>query len=69
MGGGGYAIYEVVPRAWTLFFAEMVERPELAADLNDASSVEPAEEAQERVWASLRQDMLTLGEVHGLDFS
>jgi len=25
LGGGGYAIYEVVPRAWTLLFAEMVE--------------------------------------------
>src|SRR5713226_1976 len=37
LGGGGYAIYEVVPRAWTLFFAEMVERPDLAEDLNDAS--------------------------------
>jgi hypothetical protein len=47
----------------------MVERPDLAADLNDASSVEPAAEAQERVWASLRRDLLTLGEVHGLDFS
>jgi acetoin utilization protein AcuC len=69
LGGGGYAIYEVVPRAWTLFFAEMVERPDLAADLNDASSVEPAAEAQERVWASLRRDLRTLGEVHGLDFS
>lgn len=68
LGGGGYAIYEVVPRAWTLFFAEMVERPDLAADLNDPSSVVPAEEAQERVWASLRQDLRTLGEVHGLDF-
>jgi acetoin utilization protein AcuC len=68
LGGGGYAIYEVVPRAWTLFFAEMVERPDLAADLNDASSVVPAEEAQERVWASLRQDLRALGEVHGLDF-
>ncbi len=68
LGGGGYAIYEVVPRAWTLFFAEMVERPDLAADLNDASSVIPAEEAQERVWASLRQNLRTLGEVHGLDF-
>ncbi len=68
LGGGGYAIYEVVPRAWTLLFAEMVERPDLAADLNDASGVIPAEEAQERVWASLRQDLRTLGEVHGLDF-
>jgi acetoin utilization protein AcuC len=68
LGGGGYAIYEVVPRAWTLLFAEMVERPDLAADLNDASSVVPAAEAQERVWASLRKDLRALGEVHGLDF-
>jgi acetoin utilization protein AcuC len=69
LGGGGYAIYEVVPRAWTLFFAEMVERPDLAADLNDASSAMPGADAQERVWASLRKDLRTLGEVHGLDFS
>jgi len=69
LGGGGYAIYEVVPRAWTLFFAEMVERPDLAADLNDPSSAVPGADAQERVWASLRKDLLTLGEVHGLDFS
>ena len=41
LGGGGYAIYEVVPRAWTLFFAEMVERPDLAADLNDPAGVIP----------------------------
>ena len=69
LGGGGYAIYEVVPRAWTLLFAEMVERPDMVADLNDASTVVPAEDAQERVWASLRKDLRTLGEVHGLDFS
>jgi acetoin utilization protein AcuC len=68
LGGGGYAIYEVVPRAWTLFFAEMVERPDLAADINDPSSVIPGAEAQERVWASLRKDMGRLGEVHGIDF-
>jgi len=68
LGGGGYAIYEVVPRAWTLFFAEMVERPELAADLDDPSSVIPGAEAQERVWEALRKDLRTLGEVHGLDF-
>jgi acetoin utilization protein AcuC len=67
LGGGGYAIYEVVPRAWTLFFAEMVERPDLAADLNDAASAIPAAEVQERVWASLRKDLKTLGEVHGLE--
>jgi acetoin utilization protein AcuC len=69
LGGGGYAIYEVVPRAWTLFFAEMVERPDLAADVNDPASAVPRAEVQERVWASLRKDLLTLGEVHGMDFS
>ena len=67
LGGGGYAIYEVVPRAWTLLFAEMVERADLAADVNDQSSVVPAEEAQERVWAALRKDLARLGEVHGMD--
>jgi len=68
LGGGGYAIYEVVPRAWTLLFAEMVERRGLAAAINDPSSVVPAEEAQERVWAALRKDLAHLGEVHGIDF-
>ena len=68
LGGGGYAIYEVVPRAWTLFFAEMVERPDLAADINDPSSVIPGDEAQELVWATLRKDLRRLGEVHGIDF-
>jgi hypothetical protein len=46
----------------------MVERPDLAADLNDPSSAIPAAEVQERVRASLRADLKTLGEVHGLDF-
>ena len=68
LGGGGYAIREVVPRAWTLFFAEMVERPDLAADINDPSSVVPGEEAQERVWTSLRNDLGKLGLVQGIDF-
>jgi len=68
LGGGGYAIYEVVPRAWTLFFAEMVERPDLAEDLNDPLNVVPGEETQERVWTALRKDLRALGEVHGLDF-
>lgn len=68
LGGGGYAIYEVVPRAWTLLFAEMVERPDLAAEVDDPSSVEPGEEAQERVWKTLRTDLEHLGEVHGMDF-
>ena len=69
LGGGGYAIYEVVPRAWTLFFAEMVERPDLAADVNDPASAVPRPEVQARVWASLRKDLLTLGDVHGMHFS
>ena len=68
LGGGGYAIYEVVPRAWTLLFAEMVERPDLVADINDPSSVVPDAGAQERVWAALRQDLTHLGEVQGIDF-
>jgi hypothetical protein len=46
----------------------MVERPDLAADLNDASSVSPAAEAQERVWRALRRDLKALGEVHGFPF-
>jgi len=68
LGGGGYAIREVVPRAWTLFFAEMVERPDLAAHVNDASMVTPAQESQVGVWAALRRDLGRLGEVHGIDF-
>ena len=69
LGGGGYAIYEVVPRAWTLLFAEMVERPDLAADVNDPAAVVPDAQAQERVWTALRRDLRVLGEVHGIDFS
>jgi acetoin utilization protein AcuC len=68
LGGGGYAIREVVPRAWTLLFAEMVERPDLAADVNDPSSVVPEAAAQERVWTALRRDLTHLGEVHGMEF-
>jgi len=68
LGGGGYAIREVVPRAWTLLFAEMVERPDLAAEVNDTSSVVPESSAQERVWAALRRDLAQLGEVHGIEF-
>ncbi len=67
LGGGGYAIYEVVPRAWTLLFAEMVEHPELAAGVDDPATVIPSEEAQERVWNALRNDLRRLGEVHGLE--
>jgi acetoin utilization protein AcuC len=68
LGGGGYAIREVVPRAWTLLFAEMVERPDLAADVDDPTTVVPAREAQERVWTSLRKDLDSLGKAHGMDF-
>ena len=68
LGGGGYAIREVVPRAWTLFFAEMVERPDLAESVDDPDTVVPAVEAQARVWSALRQDLDRLGEAHGIDF-
>jgi len=68
LGGGGYAIYEVVPRAWTLLFAEMVERPDLAAAVDDPATVVPGKEAQERVWNALRNDLRRLGEVHRMDF-
>jgi acetoin utilization protein AcuC len=67
LGGGGYAIREVVPRAWTLLFAEMVEHPELAEAINDPATVVPAPEAQERVWAALQKDLSRLAEVHGLE--
>ena len=67
LGGGGYAVYEVVPRAWTLLFAEMVERPDLAADTNDPTTVVPGNEAQERVWSALKRDLSRLGEIHGLE--
>jgi acetoin utilization protein AcuC len=56
-GGGGYAIREVVPRAWTLLFAEMVERPELAASLIDSETFPPPADAQERVWMALEEDL------------
>ncbi len=68
LGGGGYAVQEVVPRAWTLLFAEMVERRDLAAAVNDTSSVVPEAEARDRVWSSVRNELRRLGEVHGLDF-
>jgi acetoin utilization protein AcuC len=59
-GGGGYAIREVVPRAWTLLFAEMVERPELAERLIDPAPFAPAPEAQERVWGQLAVELGSL---------
>ena len=56
-GGGGYAIREVVPRAWALLFAEMVEHPELAVSLVDPEPFLPEEVAQGRVWAFLERDL------------
>ena len=61
-GGGGYAIREVVPRAWTLLFAEMVEHPELADGLVDAQPFAPPQGAQERVWAALEGDLRALSD-------
>jgi acetoin utilization protein AcuC len=59
-GGGGYAVREVVPRAWTLLFAEMVEHPEAAADLVDAERYAPEAAARERVWSLLERDVAAL---------
>jgi acetoin utilization protein AcuC len=61
-GGGGYAIREVVPRAWSLLFAEMVERPDLARGLIDPEPFPPGPEAQARVWAFLDRDLRQLSE-------
>jgi acetoin utilization protein AcuC len=61
-GGGGYAIREVVPRAWSLLFAEMVERPDLARGLIDPEPFTPGPEAQARVWAFLERDIRQLSE-------
>jgi acetoin utilization protein AcuC len=60
-GGGGYAIREVVPRAWTLLFAEMVEQPALAASLVDTEQYVPEPVARERVWTFLGRDVSSLG--------
>ncbi|MDP9247520.1 MAG: acetoin utilization protein AcuC [Candidatus Dormibacteraeota bacterium] len=61
-GGGGYAIREVVPRAWSLLFAEMVERPDLARGLIDPEPFTPGPEAQARVWAFLDRDLQQLSQ-------
>ena len=68
LGGGGYAVREVVPRAWTLLFAEMVERPELATKVDDPNEVVPGPEAQQRVWRALRKDLDALSQIHGMQF-
>ena len=65
-GGGGYAVREVVPRAWTLLFAEMVEQPELAADLVDEQRYVPQPEARERVWSGLQRDVRMLSAELGM---
>jgi acetoin utilization protein AcuC len=59
-GGGGYAVREVVPRAWTLLFAEMVEQPSVAAGLVDAERYVPVPVARDRVWAMLERDLGSL---------
>ncbi|MBO0706542.1 MAG: acetoin utilization protein AcuC, partial [Candidatus Dormibacteraeota bacterium] len=60
LGGGGYAIREVVPRAWTLLFAEMVEHRDLANGLLDPDPYLPEAAAQERVWSLLDRDVADL---------
>lgn len=66
LGGGGYAVREVVPRAWTLLFAEMVEQPELAAGpCLDPAPYVPRPEAQERAWAFLERDLKQLATALG----
>ena len=68
-GGGGYAVREVVPRAWTLLFAEMVERPSVAAGLVDAERYVPEPVARDRVWAMLERDLGSLARELELDLS
>src|SRR5207245_1721735 len=65
-GGGGYAVREVVPRAWSLLFAEMVEQPQLAAEMLDPTTYPPEPQTQEHVWAMLNRDVRRLREVHNL---
>src|SRR5256885_8144801 len=67
LGGGGDAVYEGGARAWAPPFPEVVQHPELAAEVDDAATVIPSQEAQERVWNALRNDLRRLGEVHGME--
>jgi acetoin utilization protein AcuC len=60
LGGGGYAVEEVVPRAWTLLFAEMVGHPELAAAQLDPEAFPPVPEAQERIWPAVEHSIRAL---------
>src|SRR5215471_5892537 len=66
-GGGGYAVREVVPRAWTLLFAEMVERPDVAAGLIDAERQVPEPAARDRIWSLLERDLSSLSRELGAD--
>jgi acetoin utilization protein AcuC len=68
-GGGGYAVREVVPRAWTLLFAEMVERPEAAAGLIDAERYAPEPAARDRVWTMLERDVRDLSRELGVELT
>jgi acetoin utilization protein AcuC len=68
-GGGGYAVTEVVPRAWTLLFAEMVEHPELAVGLIDSEPFLPEAAAQQRVWTYLEKDTDELGRILDVNVS
>ncbi|HEY8642324.1 MAG TPA: acetoin utilization protein AcuC [Candidatus Dormibacteraeota bacterium] len=69
LGGGGYAIREVVPRAWTLLFSEMVEHPELAEVCLDEAAFPPHEDAQRRIWGQLEKDLEELGRALGRELS
>ena len=69
LGGGGYAIREVVPRAWTLLFSEMVEHPELAEACLDTGEFPPDPDAQQRIWGQLEKDLSALGRALGRDLS
>jgi acetoin utilization protein AcuC len=69
LGGGGYAVREVVPRAWTLLFSEMVEHPELAEVCVDPETFPPQAEAQQRIWGQLEADLRTLGRSLGRELS
>jgi acetoin utilization protein AcuC len=66
-GGGGYAVREVVPRAWTLLFAEMVERPAVAAGLIDAERSVPEPAARDRIWSVLERDVASLARNLAID--
>jgi acetoin utilization protein AcuC len=66
LGGGGYAIREVVPRAWTLLFAEMVEQPQKVLRLIDPQPFPPAAVSRERAWASLERELRELSDQLGV---